>query len=299
MMPFGQSRASGFNNPVTSRIVVSGTGAGDGVFVYSGTPALGNPPIAWMTNGSLTDPKGNVLPAVMGVAASGSFAAGDTRITPSATLTYSGTPALGNLIYSESQSGGTDTYGNVYLPDTVSYSGAGTQAFLMNGNGLGFYTAPGPGGPWTAAGGGINYASGGGIAISGPFLEVTAPVYGSLVATVPASFTPETWHPITLDTGWSAFSGYAAPQYRITPMGELELAGMATFGSTQTVNHNLNNTIPLPAAYRPTSSKLFRSYDGLGGRATVQIAPTGVIEALGSATYPYTYCEIDATLSLL
>jgi hypothetical protein len=81
-MPFGQAKTSGFNNPKVTKIVVSGTGAGTGVFVYNGTPGLGNPPITWLTNGSLLDPYGNVLPAVIGVSGTGTFSAGDTLITP-------------------------------------------------------------------------------------------------------------------------------------------------------------------------------------------------------------------------
>jgi hypothetical protein len=42
-----------------TKIIVSGTG--EGVFVYNGTPALGNPPIDYLSN-SATDPFGNTLP---------------------------------------------------------------------------------------------------------------------------------------------------------------------------------------------------------------------------------------------
>lgn len=56
------------------RVLVS-EGPGAGTFVYSGTPALGNPPIAWMTGGT-TDPYGNALPTSGIVSAAGSaFAA--------------------------------------------------------------------------------------------------------------------------------------------------------------------------------------------------------------------------------
>jgi hypothetical protein len=43
---------------------------------------------------------------------------------------------------------------------------------------------------------------------------------------------------------------------------------------------------------------VFRSFSGPGARAAVQISPNGVIEALGNATYPYQYCEIDAVIPL-
>jgi hypothetical protein len=154
-MPFGQAKTSGFNNPKVTKIVVSGTGAGTGVFVYNGTPGLGNPPITWLTNGSLLDPYGNVLPAVIGVSGTGTFSAGDTLITPNGTFTYSGTPALGNLIYSDSSGGGTDSEGNLYLPGSVGYfQTGGTWYAVQTGTiqGLAFYSAGTAGGPWVEVG---------------------------------------------------------------------------------------------------------------------------------------------------
>lgn len=52
----------GAQSPVVTanRIIVSG--ANGGVFIYLGTPSLGNPPIDWMTNAT-TDPFGNALPS--------------------------------------------------------------------------------------------------------------------------------------------------------------------------------------------------------------------------------------------
>lgn len=70
-----------------SLVVVYGTGKNTGEFVYSGTPAAGNPPIFWASSAA-ADPYGNVLPAVAGVAGNGSFSAGKTLITPSGTFIY-------------------------------------------------------------------------------------------------------------------------------------------------------------------------------------------------------------------
>ena len=125
-MPFGQAKTYGFNNAPIQQIVISGTGAGTGVFVYNGTPQLGNPPITWMTNGSLVDPYGNVLPAVIGVEGVGTFSAGNTLITPSGIFVYSGTPATGNLIFSIASVAGTDEFGN-------PYKGGGATAYGTSG----------------------------------------------------------------------------------------------------------------------------------------------------------------------
>jgi hypothetical protein len=51
----------GTQNPVVLARYVIVSGAGGGVFLYVGTPALGNPPIEYMSL-STTDPYGNTLP---------------------------------------------------------------------------------------------------------------------------------------------------------------------------------------------------------------------------------------------
>lgn len=51
----------GTQNPVVLARYVIVSGPGGGVFLYIGTPALGNPPVEYMSLGT-TDPYGNVLP---------------------------------------------------------------------------------------------------------------------------------------------------------------------------------------------------------------------------------------------
>ena len=108
----------------------------------------------------------------------------------------------------------------------------------------------------------------------------------------------ETWHAITTDAGWSSVAGYSIPQYRLTAQGDLQLAGNANAGSVLTANKTLNASNPLPAAYRPNNTRLFRSFSGPGGRGAVQIDATGVITMLANSTYQAQYCEIDAVLKL-
>lgn len=71
------------------------------------------------------------------------------QIVSGTALFYSGAPALGNLTESIASVGGTDSKGNVYLSGTASYAGGGTIASAIQGNVINFFTAPGPGGPWT------------------------------------------------------------------------------------------------------------------------------------------------------
>jgi hypothetical protein len=81
------------------------SGPGDGLFVYSGTPALGNLPILSVT-GSNEDPYGNTVTPSLSLAT-----------LPA--LFYSSVPAAGNLTTAISGTGGTDEQGNTY-PQGVS-----------------------------------------------------------------------------------------------------------------------------------------------------------------------------------
>jgi hypothetical protein len=97
-------------------------GPGDGVFVYSGTPGPGNPPIAWVGAG-LVDPYGNVLPSTTGVAGSGTFQAGDTVLDASGVFVYNGPPGANLLLLSIcGAAGATDQFGNIAPQGLTTYS---------------------------------------------------------------------------------------------------------------------------------------------------------------------------------
>lgn len=66
-------------------------------------------------------------------------------------LTYNGTPALGNLVSSISELGGTDTHGNRYLSGVVSYAsvGGGYQASQLQGGSVAFQISTSYGGAYT------------------------------------------------------------------------------------------------------------------------------------------------------
>ena len=125
------------------QIIVSG--AGEGVFVYSGTPAAGNPPIFWA--GSSPDPYGNTLPSTAGVSGTGTFQAGNTIISAAGIFTYSSTPATGNLVSSSGvATAGTDSFGNHTLAGNASYASGFANAMI--GGAVLFYTGSLAGG-WT------------------------------------------------------------------------------------------------------------------------------------------------------
>jgi hypothetical protein len=113
--------AGSFQGVVRARlVVVFGTGAGSGLFVYNGTPAAGNPPIFWATSAT-ADPFGNAIPSTAGVAGTGTFRAGNTITNTSGEFFYSGTPAANNLIGSIANAAGTDGFGNAYVQGQASY----------------------------------------------------------------------------------------------------------------------------------------------------------------------------------
>lgn len=109
----------------------------------------------------------------------------------------------------------------------------------------------------------------------------------------------DSWHPITLDSGWIAASGFDAPRYRILPDGNLQLAGAAS-RTAFTSNIALNSSNPLPAAYQPTNTHHYRGYDTSTGtaRCGVQIAPNGILTALATASSSSSLCEIDGIIPL-
>jgi hypothetical protein len=131
-------------------VIVSGAGV-SGVFVYNGTPGLGNPPIVSITN-STTDPFGNpVTPgldvtqgSISGSVISGStFEGTDFLIDSAGAFFYAGTPATGNLFVSISAGSGTDTFGNAYQ------TGVQIHGLTSGGTGSASFTAAGPFN-WTA-----------------------------------------------------------------------------------------------------------------------------------------------------
>jgi hypothetical protein len=224
------------------------------------------------------------------------FEGTDFYITKDGLFFYSPSPGAGNLVLavSPSAAGGVDQYGNAYSYGIGTYN-TGENAILQDGSlvivsGSDTMTIS-----YTVGGGGGEIEDGGtGMPLS---------VYMPLVATAgtpssPTLITTDTWHTISLDSGWSLNGFYSPPSYRLLPDGNMQLTGLADFGSSTTANHNLNNASPLPAGYRPATIKVFRAGDGDTQRGGIQISPSGVIEFLASPSFPARYAEIDAVIPL-
>ena len=247
--------ATGVQPGVTSGVVIARYvivfGTGDGVFVYSGTPKAGNPPIAWMGSG-LADPYGNVLPSTTGVAGAGTFQAGNTVITPSGQFAYAAAPQAGNLIASvvSDPSVTQDSEGNAVLQGIVSYDPAGppagdVSAAQLNDAGLAFWTAATQAGPYSQI---ITIN----LDILGGYLFIDGPVVNSATLDSPTVITTDPGTAAsTFGTDWGK-SGDGADGAVFT-MGNdgwvTVLVDVHTTGSSPS-----DNICDIPAGYTPNSS---------------------------------------------
>lgn len=301
--PQGALPAAGVQPGQSTAVVIANKvivfGPNDGLFVYSGTPKLGNPPIFWATSAT-KDPYGNTVTPTAGIAGTGEFRAPNTIINAAGTFTYAGTPAANKMILSDANTGGTDDFGNQYLSGLTGYQAVGLGsswvACQFSGSGRSAWATPGPsqtgwipegtelfGGGWTLDLSGV-----------GPGLDgVTFRLTTGLAALISGSL--ETWHPITLDAGWTASS--PLPQYRLLPDGNVQLTGVATHASF-TAPTNVNAGAPLPAAYQPASTKDVKPNNAIDAQAAVAVTTAGVIAARANATFPATQVNLECIYSL-
>ena len=179
-------------------VIVYGTGPGSGVFVYDPAPGPGNL-VASITEAS-TDPFGNAT-------------------IPGAVASYGGVVGYAAL-------GSGAVIIRRYTDATAAeVSGGGGQLILHSGQ-----ATAGDNDVWLY----LNAASAGGpqVVIT-PGLSGTGPLF--IATTEPGnSFTPETWHPLALTSGWSAVSGFPTPGYRLNALGNVELTGRITHASLAT-----------------------------------------------------------------
>ena len=114
-------------------------------------------------------------------------------------------------------------------------------------------------------------------------------------SSVPALIETDTWHTITLDANWTA--GSPAPQYRLLPDGNLQLAGKATHASFSTETA-LNSSNPIPSAYRPVSDKKIYQGNRAGGFSGAAIDTTGIVYGEPNGTSS-TVCDLTGVVDLL
>jgi hypothetical protein len=224
-----------------------------GIFIYTGTPALGNLAIS-VTPVSGTDAFGNAYGSGLNVGnqAAAHFGADKTgdifianalgqnviEIRPElgAMLLYGGAPALGNLLVSLASASGSDPQGNAFLAGLqtaliTSFTGSGGLPLLVN-----LVTVP-TGAAFMQIG-----TSGGGPA----FILPTQP--GSASAA-------ESWHTFTPGNSWAASVSGPGTLYRLTVQDEVQIsAGLNCTGATVA-----DGTVvaTLPTGYRPATVHTF------------------------------------------
>lgn len=221
-------------------------------------------------------------------------------------LYYDGTPGPGNLIVSVSESGGTDEFGNVY-PSGIASMNGGITANLTNGT---LSITPITGGFSPA----LFTAFTGMMILTSPtetntdqlaqLLVTSAAAYAAASAAmvvgpagikVTVPIAADTWHPITLDTGWTA--GPQVPQYRRLPDGNIQVRGQATHASLTAVTY-INQSNPIPAAYWPTLTRYYRAADPVDAAGPVQANADGTFQVRASSSFPATQALMDGTYSI-
>lgn len=298
--------APGSSNIVrATQVVVFGTGAGTGLFVYNGTPALGNPPIFWATSAA-ADPFGNVIPSTAGVAGTGLFEAGNTIVNRNGIFTYSALPpALGGLISSAGvTAAGTDSAGNAYLPGTTNYTNNGGffSAVNLNSGVVNWYESATAAGPWTAFTGiGFGFAgSVGTMILTGANIQaqgsstVSLGLAGSAVwneGTQQLSL-PAGGGPFVTGTGYTGIglpAGLSGGFFvRLEPNNTVRIRAKLSWTTTSATTFTLTGSLP-SAAYYPTATILCpltnnATPSALAAPARIFIATSGAPQVIVPAT---------------
>jgi len=245
---------------------------GGSLFIYSGTPAFGNPPVFYMSSAS-TDPEGNAITPGIFAGQPGSAQAGFVLNALAGILRF---PVPGTL----------KDFGAVYaasLSLTVlgpqDAVGLDRELFQFNaGNGTAsaslFLTY-------------VDHSGGDNTQIQASYAGVGLPVVNRLNAVEPGTGTspsnpavPETWHTIPAWSGGNVLTGIA--RYQLTPDGEAEIEVDGSFsisGSPQAT---------LPAAYAPANALNFPIYGGARANIT-----TGGVLTIFSVTASSTvgFCQ--------
>jgi hypothetical protein len=272
----GGAWAGGWDEPGVLSVVIVETGQpGTGVFVYSGTPANGNPPIIWLTSAT-TDPFGNTLVdsgVMLAETASSGNAAGGLiwnsatpgaaepllALYPNATVGFTGNSpfvlgrvfnrALVNELLALAFGGGGTAGSSPVQLELFSQSKDGTALGHIS-----FY----------------DWASTDLICdISSKYLNAADPAVANTI---------ETWHTASITgTGYSA--GSPAPAYKLYADNTAALTGIVNVasGSGGAV------FLTLPSQYRPVTAKKFPAAFSAGtpvasGNAQVTVNTSGAVQ---------------------
>lgn len=221
-------------------------------------------------------------------------------------LYYSPSPGYGNLVASISATTGTDAYGNAYVSGVATYNG-GLTVSLTDGE-LSLTPVSGGHTPGSVT------SFTGTLILTSPtetsgdtqsqLVVVSSAAYASASAAmvigpagikVAVPISADTWHNITLDTGWTA--GPQVPQYRLLPDGNVQVRGQATHASVTAVTY-VNQSNPIPSAYRPALTRYYRASDPADTAGLIQANSDGTFQVRATSSFPATQALLDGTYSL-
>jgi len=233
----------------------SASGAGPGVFIYSGSPGPGNPPIYSESNAT-EDPYGNAIAPGIWAGKYGGIQAGlDTEGSVGQVVVPTGGP---NEVLAGGMAGlrvGSGSYMQLFSP-REALSGAGSDRMVLD------FQSPSSATPVSASWSAV-YIDTAGV----PHIQVLANYAGTqLLGGVTAATQPGTgtgpgnaavvegWHTATLQNGWTAPSGVAGVYYQLLPWG---LGGtVEVIGDVQHATATGNSVFAtLPAGYTPGGSQ--------------------------------------------
>lgn len=109
----------------------------------------------------------------------------------------------------------------------------------------------------------------------------------------------ETWNTITCDGSWTVGGGSPAnplPQYMMLPNGFVAVRGLITCSGTTGILA-INNTNPVPAAYRPAATRYYRQPIPADTSGTVQMGTNGILTMRASG-FSATQAILDGIYAL-
>lgn len=115
-----------------ARLVIDGVRGA--IFEYANGGPVGALVSSWARSAG-TDPYGNPYPQGFDAGSGSSFTGTDFVINSNGEFFYSGTPTLGNLVFSIAPANGTDAFGNPYKVGVYAYGSSGGAAALVTAAG--------------------------------------------------------------------------------------------------------------------------------------------------------------------
>lgn len=229
---------------IRARLIII-TDANGGLFIYAGTPRLGNPPIIWVTEAT-TDPYGNTLPFLGVGVRNGGLLAG---ITSQASVVIGSVTEASLGLISDSGAGGTSVESSTFGAGDVL---AGLLLLSKNVNGIG----------------------------PRALIENAALLSTAGTAANPSVVTTDGFHSLAVVNGWASSS----LKYQLTPDRKVHLIGLldpaaasSTTFATLPAGYQPASTQDFPLGFH---SAVLANVGVFGRVAT----GTGVLAALNSPT---------------